>query len=66
LYEHTSTLKLIERVFGLPTLASVNHAFDTSTPVGPNYEAASGLAGPPAPPRDGLSEVGDLMECFAF
>jgi phospholipase C len=66
LYEHTSTLKFIERVFGLPTLASVNHDFDTSTPVGSNYQAATGQVGPPAPPRDGLSAVGDLMECFDF
>jgi len=55
LYEHTSILKLIETVFGLPTLASVNHLFDTSTPGGGNYEAANGQSyGPPAPPRDGL------------
>src|ERR1700682_888203 len=32
LYEHSSILKFIECVFGLPTLASVNHAFDGSTP----------------------------------
>ncbi|HET7068586.1 MAG TPA: hypothetical protein VFI21_13375, partial [Nocardioides sp.] len=62
----TSTLKFIERVFGLPTLASVNHDFDTSTPVGSNYQAATGQVGPPAPPRDGLSAVGNLMECFDF
>jgi phospholipase C len=62
LYEHSSILKFIEAVFGLPTLASVNHSFDTSTPVGSNYEAG----GPPAPPRDGRREIGSLMECFAF
>jgi phospholipase C len=67
LYEHTSILKFIEAVFGLPTLASVNHTFDVATPVGSNYEAAGGAtAGPPAPPRDGLSEIGNLLECFAF
>jgi phospholipase C len=66
LYEHTSTLKFIESVFGLPTLASVNHEFDTSTPIGANYEAGTGQVGPPAPPRDGLSAVGDLMECLDF
>jgi phospholipase C len=66
-YEHTSVLKFIEAVFGLPTLASVNHTFDLATPVGSNYEAAGGAAvGPPAPPRDGRSEIGNLMECFAF
>src|SRR6266702_1407317 len=32
LYEHASILKFIERRFGLPSLASVNHQFDTSTP----------------------------------
>ena len=51
----------------LPTLASINHRFDDSTPGGPNNQAADGQAlGPPAPPRDGLAGVGDLMECFDF
>ena len=67
LYEHSSILKFIEAVFGLPTLASVNHAFDTSTPGGGNNEAANGqAAGPPAPPRDGRREIGNLLECFDF
>lgn len=44
LYEHSSILKFIESVFGLPILASVNHMFDVSTPVGGNYEAAAGGA----------------------
>jgi phospholipase C len=30
--DHTSTLKFIERLWGLPTLASRNHLFDVSTP----------------------------------
>src|SRR2546423_4409170 len=59
LYEHVSVLKFLEAVFGLPTLASLNHKFDTSTPGGPNNEASGGKAnGPPAPPRDGLSTIG--------
>jgi phospholipase C len=58
--EHVSTLKLIERVHGLPTLASRNHAFDHGTPVGPRNEAY----GAPAPPRDGLSRLSDLTELF--
>jgi phospholipase C len=67
LYEHVSILKFIEAVFGLPTLASVNHMFDSSTPGGANYEAAGGKAsGPPAPPRDGIAAIGNLMECFSF
>ena len=67
LYEHTSILKFIETVFKLPTLASVNHQFDTSTPGGPNNAASNGQAvGPPAPPRDGRPEIGNLMECFSF
>jgi phospholipase C len=37
--EHVSTLKLIERVHGLPTLASRNHAFDHATPIGPGHDA---------------------------
>jgi phospholipase C len=67
-YEHTSTLKFLERLFGLPTLASLNHLFDTATPVGPNYQAApsGALTGPPAPPRDARAEIGDLFECFDF
>jgi len=66
-YDLVSILKFIEANFGLPTLASVNPIFDVSTPTGPNYEAAAGLtAGPPAPPRDGLEQIGDLMECFSF
>jgi phospholipase C len=66
-YEHVSILKFIEAVFGLPTLASVNHRFDSSTPGGANYEASGGKAtGPPAPPRDGLAAIGNLMECFNF
>ena len=66
-YDHVSTLKFIETVFGLPTLASVNHRFDRSTPGGTNNEAANGAAtGPPAPPRDRLRSIGDLTECFTF
>jgi phospholipase C len=66
LHEHASILKLIERVFGLKTLASVNRRFDKRTPGGANYEAANGAAfGPPAPPRDGIRKVGDLTDCFA-
>jgi phospholipase C len=67
LYEHASVLKFIETVFGLPTLASRNHKFDSSTPGGRNNEASNGQAlGPPAPPRDGLSTIGALLECFTF
>ena len=67
-YEHTSTLKFLERLFGLPTLASLNHLFDTATPVGSNYQAAPSGAttGPPAPPRDARADIGDLFECFDF
>jgi phospholipase C len=67
-YEHSSVLKFIEAVFNLPTLASVNHRFDAGTPVGSNYQAASpgATAGPPAPPRDGRTDIGNLMECFTF
>jgi len=66
LYEHSSIAKMIEAVFGLPTLASVNHQFDTGTP-GTNNEAANGnRTGPPAPPRDGRSDIGNMLECFEF
>jgi len=66
-YEHASVLRFIEAIFGLPTLASRNHKFDSSTPGGRNNEASNGQAlGPPAPPRDGLSTIGALLECFTF
>jgi phospholipase C len=58
--DHTSTLKLIERLYGLPTLASINHAFDAGTPTGGNY----GSGGQPAPPRDGNSAISDLLDLF--
>jgi phospholipase C len=65
LYEHSSILKFVERRFGLPSLASVNHRFDTSTPA-LNNDAATGNSGPPAPPRDGLAQIGDFYEAFDF
>jgi phospholipase C len=66
LYEHSSILKFIERRFGLPTLASVNHQFDASTP-GSNNDAANGKpTGPAEPPRDGLKQIGDFYEVFDF
>jgi phospholipase C len=68
LYDFGSILKFIEHNFGLPTLASVNHQFDDGTPVGGDYQAAApnAAAGPPAPPRDGIEDTGDLMECLSF
>ena len=67
LYEITSILKFIERLHGLPTLASRNHEFDLGTPGGGNYEAAEGAdVGPPAPPRDNMGELGDLFDAFDF
>jgi len=66
LYEHSSILKFIERRFDIPTLASVNHQFDTSTP-GANNDAANGHArGPAAAPRDDLPLLGDFYEAFDF
>ncbi len=63
-----SILKFIEASFGLPTLASVNHRFDTATPVGGDYQAAipGALAGPAAPQRDGNPTTSDLSKCFTF
>src|SRR6476619_8458579 len=59
-YDLTSILKFIERVYGLPTLASVNHRFDDGTPIGGDYQAAEegAIVGPPAPPRDDMSDIG--------
>jgi phospholipase C len=65
LYEHSSILKFIERRFGLPSLASVNHHFNTSTPAAEN-DAAYGQFGPPAPPHDGLPQIGDFAEVLDF
>ena len=59
--DHSSVLKFIETVFGLPTLASINHQFDTSTPLANN--AANGA---PFPPRDGNPALSDLTQCFNF
>ena len=66
LYEHASILKFIERRFGLRSLASMNHQFDTSTPTRYNDAAAGKTAGPPAPPRDGLTQIGNFLEVFDF
>ncbi len=60
--ELSSTLKLLERLHGLPTLASQNHRFDSGTPTGSNYQTG----GAPAPPRDGRQDISDLLDCFAF
>jgi phospholipase C len=60
--DHVSTLKFIERLWGLPTLASRNHGFDASTPTGPDYETG----GAPAPPRDRLDSLSDLFDLFHF
>ena len=60
--DHVSTLKLIERLHGLPTLASRNHQFDVTTPTGGDYESG----GKPAPPRDGLDSTSDLLDLFEF
>ena len=66
--DHTSTIKLIEAMYGLPTLASRNHLFDTGTPTGGNYQAAApgASAGPPAPPRDGRRDLSNLLDLFSF
>jgi phospholipase C len=58
--DFTSTLKLLERLHGLPTLASTNHLFDAGTPTGDNYQGG----GAPAPPRDAREDSGDLLDCF--
>ena len=59
--DHGSVLKFVEKVFGLPTLASINHEFDASTP-GTNNQAN----GAPFPPRDGNPALSDLTQCFDF
>jgi phospholipase C len=60
--DHVSTLKLIERLWDLPTLASRNHQFDKVTPTGGDFQAN----GAPAPPRDGYDGLSDLTDLFDF
>ena len=60
--EHTSTLKFLEKLHGLPTLASQNRLFDSGTPAGSNYQTG----GAPAPPRDAQEDISDLLDCFEF
>jgi phospholipase C len=60
--DHTSTLKLIERLHHLPTLASQNHTFDVSTPTGADYDTG----GAPAAPRGGNDGISDLLDLFDF
>lgn len=52
-------------VLGEKKMASVNNHFNTSTPAF-NNDLAQGNAGPPAPPRDGLAQIGDFYEAFDF
>jgi phospholipase C len=59
--EHSSVLKFIETVFALPTMASLNHKFDTSTPKTNNQ-----ANGAPFKPRDGNSSLSNLTQCFTF
>jgi hypothetical protein len=54
-------LKFIEAVFGLPTLASVNHRLDNGTPTRNNQ-----ANGAPFPPRDGNPALSDLTQCSSF
>jgi phospholipase C len=58
--DHVSTLKLVERLHGPPTLASRNRTFDRATPTGLDFQAN----GAPAPPRDRMSHLSDLTELF--
>lgn len=60
--EHTSMLKLIEALHGLPTLASRNHRFDSGTPTDSNNQ----VGGAPSPPRYARSELSDLLDRFSF
>jgi len=60
--EHSSTLKLIEALHGLPPLSTRNHLFDVSRPTGSNYQA-NGAA---APPRDGRTDISNLLDLFSF
>jgi phospholipase C len=59
--DHASVLKFIEFVFGLPTLASINHQFDTKTPTKNNSTGGKAF-----PPRDGNPATSALTQCFTF
>jgi phospholipase C len=61
LSDHSSVLKFIEFVFDLPTLASINHKFDSGTPMTNNL-----AGGAPFPPRDANATLSDLTQCFTF
>jgi hypothetical protein len=50
--EHSSVLKFIETVFGLPALASINHMFDKSTPEGEQPGQRRTVPAPWREPRD--------------
>ena len=66
-YEHTSTLKFLERSSDCPTLASVNHLFDAVHPGRPQQrgvERAADRTARAAARRP--ADIGDLMECFTF
>lgn len=63
-YEHSSILRFLETRFKLPTLASINHQFDQRTPAQNNDAAGGNAFGPPAPPRDGRADIGDMTEVF--
>ncbi len=59
--DHGSVLKFIEHVYGLASLASVNHAFDKATP------GSAGQGGGAAfPPRDGNPAISNLTQCFSI
>lgn len=60
--EHTSTIKFLQRLYDLPTLAARNDLFDDGTPTGSNYQTG----GAPAPPRDARTDISDLLDLFAF
>jgi len=51
--DHTSTLKFIERLWGLPTLASRNHLFDENTPLSGSPTPAWIYGTDPARPQNG-------------
>ena len=55
------------RPFSAAHALVANHGFDYSPPRAPNNNAATGShVGPPAPPWDGLRQIGYPLERFEF
>ena len=53
-----------ETIRGLQSPVPTGVLFDQQTPGANNDAAGDAAIGPPAPPRDSRTDIGDLFECF--